>query len=81
MGEREDREGSLTRSPVYVVQIADAVLVRPVADFAVESWLAGTSASGVLDDHGLAQVLFEFEVMISPFHELGGLWEVLPLPL
>jgi len=80
-GELRRREGSLTRSPVYVVQVADAVLVRPVADFTVESWLAGASASGVLDDHGLAQVLFKFEVVLSSFHELGGLREVLPFPL
>jgi hypothetical protein len=75
------REGPPTRSPIDVVQVADAVLVRPVADLAVESWLAGSSTARVLDDHRFPQVFFQFEVVLSPLHELGGLREVLPLPL
>jgi hypothetical protein len=80
---RKEKKGkrSPTRSPVDVVQVADAVLVRPVAGLAVEAWLPGAPGAGVLDDHGLAQVLFELEVLLSPFHELGGLWEVLLLCL
>jgi hypothetical protein len=64
------REGSPTRSPVDVVQVAYAVLVRPVAGFAVETWLACTPTTWVLHDHSFAQVLFELEVMVTPFHEL-----------
>jgi len=52
-----------------------------IADFAVEAWLPGTPTAGVLDDHGLAQILLELEVILAPFHELGRLREVLLLPL
>ena len=69
-------EGSPTRSPVDVVQVAHAVLVRPVAGFAVETWLAWTPTAWVLHDHSFAQVLVELEVMITPFHELCGLRKI-----
>jgi hypothetical protein len=79
MGERR-RKGSPTRSPVDVVQVAYTVLVRPVTDFAVEAWLPRTPTAWVLDNHGLVEVLFELEVIVSPFHELGSLRKIFLLP-
>ena len=63
-----------------MVQVASAVLVCPVAGFTVEAWLSGTPAAGVLHHHGFVQVLLEFEVVVSPLHELGGFGEILLLP-
>jgi hypothetical protein len=79
-GKDGGKKGSPTRSPVDVVQVAYAVLVRPVADFAVETWLAWAPSTWVLHDHGFAQVLVELEVMITPFHELCRLRKIFPLP-
>jgi hypothetical protein len=78
-GERQ-RKGSPTRSSVDVVQVAYAVLVRPVAGFAVETWLAWAPTTWVLHDHSFAQVLVEIEVMFTPFHELCRLRKIFPLP-
>lgn len=63
-----------------MVQVAYAVLVRPVAGFAEEAWLPRTPTAWVLDDHNFAQVLFELEVVIPPFHELGGPRKIFLLP-
>ena len=57
-----------------MVQVASAVLVCSVTGFTVETWLSRTPAAGVLDDHSLAQILVEFQVMVPTFHEFRGLW-------
>ena len=64
-----------------MVQIADAVLVSPVAGLAVEAGLTRPPPARILHDHRLAEVLVELEVVISPLHELGRLREILLLPL
>jgi hypothetical protein len=64
-----------------VIQVANAVLVGPIASFAEKTGLARSPPAGVLDDHGLAQVLVELEVVFSTLHEFGGPWKVLPFPL
>ena len=66
--------GRLTRSPVDVVQVASAVLVCSVTRLTEETWLSRTPAAGVLDDHGLAQILVEFQVILPTLHEFRGLW-------
>jgi hypothetical protein len=74
------RKGSPTRSPVDVVQVAYTVLVRPVAGFTEEAWLPRSPTTRVLNDHSFAQVLFELEVLISPFHELSRSRDIFLLP-
>jgi len=80
-----DRIGSkmireeLTSSPVDVVKVCVAVLVRTATGFAVEPRDSRSASAGILHDHGLTEVLLQLERPLALFHQLGGLWEVVLL--
>ena len=69
----------LTSSPVDMVQVCITVLVRTVAGFAIEPRDSGSASASILHDHGLAEVLLQFERGLALFHQFGGFWEVVLL--
>ena len=69
-----DFENIHTSSAVYVVKIANTVFVSSIAGFTGEARLSWALSTRVLNDHGLSQILVQFERRFSLFHELGRLW-------
>lgn len=67
-----------TRSAVEMVKVAYAVLVRSIAWLAVETRLAGTFPTRVLDDHSLTKILVDLQGSVSLFHEFRGSWKIIP---